>query len=158
MAFIFKIEDGHCLFLLLSYLTFVLFPLSLTFLFNQSFIVAVTECLQYPDFSCVVLYKKLVVGFAILVPDVGCNEAYISFFVTRPEWRKSGIGTFMLYHLIQTCMGKDVTLHVSATNPALILYQKFGFKIEEFIQDFYDKYLPPGPRECRHALFLRLSR
>ncbi|XP_063982899.1 cysteine-rich protein 2-binding protein [Diachasmimorpha longicaudata] len=117
-----------------------------------------TECLQYPDFTCVVLYKKLVIGFAILVPDVGYNEAYISFFLTRPEWRRCGIGTFMLYHLIQTCMGKDVTLHVSVTNPALILYQKFGFKIEEFVQDFYDKYMAPGPRESRHALFLRLSR
>ncbi|XP_015188099.1 PREDICTED: cysteine-rich protein 2-binding protein isoform X1 [Polistes dominula] len=117
-----------------------------------------TDCLQYPDFSCVVLYKKLVIGFAILVPDVNYNEAYISFLLTRPEWRKSGIATFMLYHLIQTCMGKDLTLHVSATNPALILYQKFGFKIEEFIQDFYDKYMPPNSRECRHALFLRLSR
>ncbi|KYM93696.1 PREDICTED: cysteine-rich protein 2-binding protein [Cyphomyrmex costatus] len=117
-----------------------------------------TECLQYPDFTCVVLYKKLVVAFAILVPYVGYNEAYISFLFTRPEWRKSGIGTFMLYHLIQTCMGQDVTLHVSATNPALILYQKFGFKVEEFVQDFYDKYMPPNSRECKHALFLRLSR
>ncbi|XP_029680557.1 cysteine-rich protein 2-binding protein [Formica exsecta] len=117
-----------------------------------------TDCLQYPDFTCVVLYKKLVVGFAILVPYVGYNEAYISFLLTRPEWRKSGIGTFMLYHLIQTCMGQDVTLHVSVTNPALILYQKFGFKVEEFVQDFYDKYMPPNSRECRHALFLRLSR
>ncbi|XP_036146521.1 cysteine-rich protein 2-binding protein isoform X2 [Monomorium pharaonis] len=117
-----------------------------------------TECLQYPDFTCVVLYKKLIIGFAILVPYVGFNEAYISFFFTRPEWRRSGIGTFMLYHLIQTCMGRDVTLHVSATNSALILYQKFGFKVEEFIQDFYDKYLPSNSQECKHALFLRLSR
>ncbi|XP_077269599.1 ada2a-containing complex component 2 isoform X1 [Temnothorax americanus] len=117
-----------------------------------------TECLRYPDFTCVVSYKKLVVGFAILVPYVGYNEAYVSFFLTRPEWRRSGIGTFMLYHLIQTCMGQDVTLHVSATNPALILYQKFGFKVEEFVQDFYDKYMPPNSRECKHALFLRLSR
>lgn len=117
-----------------------------------------TECLQYPDFTCVVLYKKLVVGFAILVPYVSYNESYISFILTRPEWQKSGIGTFMLYHLMQTCMGQDVTLHVSVTNPALILYQKFGFKVEEFIQDFYDKYMSPNSRECRHALFLRLSR
>lgn len=122
------------------------------------YFVSVTDCLQYPDFTCVVLYKKLVVGFAILVPYVGYNEAYISFLLTRPEWRKSGIGTFMLYHLIQTCMGQDVTLHVSVTNPALILYQKFGFKVEEFVQDFYDKYMPSNSRECRHALFLRLSR
>ncbi|XP_029161138.1 cysteine-rich protein 2-binding protein-like [Nylanderia fulva] len=117
-----------------------------------------TECLQYPDFTCVVLYKKLVIGFAILVPYVSYNESYISFILTRPEWQKSGIGTFMLYHLIQTCMGQDVTLHVSVTNPALILYQKFGFKVEEFIQDFYDKYMPSNSRECRHALFLRLNR
>ncbi|KAJ9597863.1 hypothetical protein L9F63_011286 [Diploptera punctata] len=117
-----------------------------------------TECLQYPDFSCVVLYRKLVIGFAFMVPDVGLNEAYISFLFTRPEWRRAGIATFMLYHLIQTCMGKDLTLHVSAANPALILYQKFGFKVEEFVQDFYDKYLPADSKECKHALFLRLSR
>ncbi|CAG2068349.1 unnamed protein product [Timema podura] len=60
-----------------------------------------TECLEYPDFSCVVLYKKLVVGFALMVPDVGYNEAYISFLLTRPQWRRAGIATFMLYHLIQ---------------------------------------------------------
>ncbi|EZA53926.1 Cysteine-rich protein 2-binding protein [Ooceraea biroi] len=117
-----------------------------------------TECLQYPDFTCVVLYKKLVIGVGVLVPNVGCNEAYISFFLVRPEWRKCGIGTFMLYHLIQTCMAQDITLHVSATNVAVLLYQKFGFKVEEFVQDFYDKYMPPNSRECRHALFLRLSR
>ncbi|XP_059473221.1 cysteine-rich protein 2-binding protein [Neocloeon triangulifer] len=118
----------------------------------------VTETLQYPDFSCVALYKKLVVGFAFLVPDTGMNESYISFLFVRPEWRRGGIASFMLYHLIQTCMGKDVTLHVSATNPALILYQRFGFKVEEFVQDFYEKYLPADSRECTHAFFLRLSR
>ncbi|XP_011502622.1 PREDICTED: cysteine-rich protein 2-binding protein [Ceratosolen solmsi marchali] len=117
-----------------------------------------TECLQYPDFTCVVLYKKVVVGFAIMVPDVGYNEAYISFLLVRPEWRRAGIGRFILYHLVQTCMGKDITLHVSATNTALILYQKFGFKQEEFVQDFYEKYIPPSSKESKHALFLRLSR
>ncbi|KAJ8674193.1 hypothetical protein QAD02_005455 [Eretmocerus hayati] len=120
--------------------------------------VDLTECLQYPDFTCVVLYKKLVIGFAIMVPDVGYNEAYISFLLVRPEWQKAGIGSFMLYHLIQTCMGKDITLHVSATNPALILYQKFGFKQEEFVQDFYDKYMSVSSRESKHAIFLRLRR
>ncbi|XP_067121489.1 cysteine-rich protein 2-binding protein isoform X1 [Centruroides vittatus] len=117
-----------------------------------------SECLQYPDFSCVALYRKVVIGFAFMVPDVKYNEAYISFIFTHPEWRNAGIATFMLYHLIQTCMGKDVTLHVSATNPALFLYQKFGFKVEEFILDFYEKYFPPNTKECRHAMFLRLSR
>ncbi|KAK3927291.1 Cysteine-rich protein 2-binding protein [Frankliniella fusca] len=117
-----------------------------------------SESLMYPDFSCVALYRKLVVGFAFMVPDVSYNESYISFLFTRPEWRRAGIATFMVYHLIQTCMGKDVTLHVSVTNPAVMLYQKFGFKVEELAQDFYDKYLPIDSKECKHALFLRLSR
>ncbi|XP_061737117.1 cysteine-rich protein 2-binding protein isoform X1 [Nerophis ophidion] len=117
-----------------------------------------SECLQYPDFSVVVLYKKVVVGFGFMVPDVKYNQAYISFLLVHPEWRRAGIGTFIIYHLIQTCMGKDVTLHVSASNAAMLLYQKFGFKAEEYILDFYDKYYPLDSAECRHAFFLRLRR
>lgn len=117
-----------------------------------------SECLQYPDFSCVVLYKKLIIAFAFMVPDANFNEAYISFIFTHPEWRGAGIASFMLYHLIQTCMGKDVSLHVSATNPAVMLYHKFGFKAQELILNFYDKYLPPESVDCRHALALKLEK
>ena len=59
---------------------------------------------------------------------------------------------------VQTCSGKDIVLHVSCNNPAVMLYQRFGFKVEERITDFYDKYLPADSKECRHALFLRLAR
>ncbi|XP_004635656.2 cysteine-rich protein 2-binding protein isoform X1 [Octodon degus] len=117
-----------------------------------------SECLQYPDFSVVVLYKKVIIAFGFMVPDVKYNEAYISFLLVHPEWRRAGIATFMIYHLIQTCMGKDVTLHVSASNPAMLLYQKFGFKTEEYVLDFYDKYYPLESAECKHAFFLRLRR
>ncbi|CAH0592107.1 unnamed protein product [Chrysodeixis includens] len=117
-----------------------------------------TEALQYPEFSCVVTYKRLVVGCAFLVPRARHNEAYISFVLTRPEWRNAKIATFMLYHLLQTCTGQDVTLHVSPTNSAIFLYQKFGFKVEELIQDFYEKYYDIDYKGCRHALFLRLVR
>ena len=65
--------------------------------------IAVSECLSYPDFSVVALYKKLVIGCGFLVPDVGFNEAYISFMAVRPGWQRSGVATFMLYHLIQVC-------------------------------------------------------
>ncbi|MPC30461.1 Cysteine-rich protein 2-binding protein [Portunus trituberculatus] len=117
-----------------------------------------SEVLQYPDHTCVVLYRRLVVGFGVVVPDTGYNEAYLSFLLVHPEWRRAGIATFLLYHLIQTCPGKDVTLHVSATNPALILYQQFGFKVEEFLSNFYDKYLPHDSPVCKHAMFMRLGR
>lgn len=122
------------------------------------FFFSVSECLSYPDFSIVALYKKLVIGCAFLVPDVGHSAAYVSFMAVRPGWQRAGIASFMLYHLTQTCMGKDITLHVSASNPAICLYQKFGFKIEEVILDFYEKYLPKDSRQSRHAFFLRLKR
>ncbi|GFY48008.1 cysteine-rich protein 2-binding protein [Trichonephila inaurata madagascariensis] len=118
----------------------------------------VSECLQYPDFSCVVLYKKLIIGFAFLVPDVKYNEAYVTFIFCHPEWQRSGIGSSMLYYLVQTCKGKDVTLHVPASSTAISLYCGIDFEIEQFIHNFYDKYLPPNSKECRHAYFLRLSR
>lgn len=118
----------------------------------------VTECLEYPDFSCVVLYGHVIVGFAFMVPDVSYNEAYITYLFTHPEWRNAGIAKFMLYHLIQSCMGKDVTLHVSATNPAMNLYHKFGFKVQEFVVDFYDKYFTADSTQCKHAFFMRLTR
>lgn len=125
----------------------------------QSFIQCqVSECLSYPDFSIVALYKKLVIGCAFLVPDVGHCAAYVSFMAVRPGWQRAGVASFMLYHLTQTCMGKDITLHVSASNPAICLYQKFGFKIEEVILDFYEKYLPKDSKQSKHAFFLRLKR
>lgn len=120
--------------------------------------IVVTESLQYPDYSCVTLYKKLIVGFAFLVPDVKHTENYVSFVFTRPGWRNCGIAKFMVYHLIQTSLGRDVTLHVSMDNPALFLYQKLGFKVENVVLDFYDKYFRNDVRESKHAFFCRLER
>jgi len=99
------------------------------------------------------MYKKLVIGCALMTP-----EGYISYVVVHPEWRGAGIANFMLYHLFQAVPGVDITLHVSATNSAMILYQKFGFKPEEFIVNFYDKYYPDDSKECKHAFFLRQRR
>ncbi|GBP76888.1 Cysteine-rich protein 2-binding protein [Eumeta japonica] len=68
-----------------------------------------TEALQYPEFSCVVTYKRLVIGCAFLVPDVKYNEAYISFILTRPGWQGAKIATFMLYHLLQVQLKINTT-------------------------------------------------
>ncbi|KAJ8660973.1 hypothetical protein O0I10_003195 [Lichtheimia ornata] len=113
----------------------------------------VSESLLFPEFSIVALYKRLVVGCAFMTP-----EAYVTYFAVLPGWNNAGIGQFMLYHLFQTAISKDITLHVSANNNAMILYQKFGFKPEEFIVDFYDKYLPADSAYSKNAFFLRLRR
>lgn len=117
-----------------------------------------SESLNFPDFTVVALYKKLVIGCAFLVHDACHNEAYISFLAVRPGWDRCGIASFMLYHLTQTSHGKDITLHVSASNPAICLYQKFGFKTEVVVLDFYEKFLPLDSPHSPHALFLRLTR
>ncbi|KAG0226024.1 Cysteine-rich protein 2-binding protein [Actinomortierella wolfii] len=112
-----------------------------------------TDALQYPDYSVVVLYKRLVIGCAFMTP-----EGYITYVAVSAGWEKAGIGQFMLYHLIQAAEGKDITLHVSANNPAMIMYQKFGFKPEQFLIDFYKEYLPDDSTMCHNAFFVRLRR
>lgn len=120
--------------------------------------VDISECLQYPDFTCVVLYGKLVVGCGFMTPDVKVNEAYISFLLVHPDFQRCCIGKIMLYHLIQSCMGKDVTLHVSVDNPAMMLYQTMGFKAERYCLDFYRHYYPEGHHLSKNAYFMRLRK
>lgn len=120
--------------------------------------VDLSECLQYPDFTCVVLYRKLVIGCGFMTPDVKVNEAYISFLLVHPDFQRCSIGKIMLYHLIQSCMGKDVTLHVSVDNPAMLLYQTMGFKAERYCLDFYRHYYPEGHYLSKNAYFMRLRK
>ena len=120
--------------------------------------VDLSECLQYPDFTCVVLYGKLVIGCGFMTPDVKVNEAYISFLLVHPDFQRCCIGKIMLYHLIQSCMGKDVTLHVSVDNPAMLLYQTMGFKAERYCLDFYRHYYPEGHYLSKNAYFMRLRK
>ena len=52
----------------------------------------------------------------------------------------------------------DIALHVSVNSPAVLLYQKFGFKIEEYIKNFYDKYYTDGHNLNKDAFLMRLTR
>lgn len=120
--------------------------------------VDLSECLQYPDFTCVVLYGKMVIGCGFMTPDVKVNEAYISFLLVHPDFQHCSIGKIILYHLIQSCMGKDITLHVSVDNPAMLLYQTMGFKAESYCLDFYRHYYPEGHYLSKNAYFMRLRK
>lgn len=100
----------------------------------------VTDSLQYSPEKCTVIatYKHLVVGVAILSSP---QETYITYLAVRAGWENSQIATCafhlslppsklfnylrhrsMLYHLIQLNPNKDITLHVSANNPAMVRY------------------------------------
>jgi len=70
----------------------------------------IAECLQYPDYTIVAMYRKLIIGFAFLVPNVTHNESYLSFIFVHPDWRKSAKGCnnssvsvaqYLLYYLVR---------------------------------------------------------
>ncbi len=111
----------------------------------------ISESLLTPDFTIVALYKRVVVGACFMTPD-----CYITYIFVTPGWEGAGIAHFMLYQMIKKAIALscDITLHVNATNPALIMYQKFGFKSEELNVGFYDKYMTNGA--CKNAIFCRL--
>ncbi|EFA76536.1 hypothetical protein PPL_10304 [Heterostelium album PN500] len=111
------------------------------------------EILEYPDFTVVAMYRNMVIGCGMMNPD-----GYIMYLAVRPGWNGNGIASFMLYHLTQTMVGRDITLHVSTNNTAMILYQKFGFKIEEHIAGFYDKFYSNESGRSKNAYLLRLRR
>ena len=112
-----------------------------------------SESLLFPDFTIVALYKNLVVGVALMTP-----ECYISYFTVRFGWENDGIGKFMMYNMVKFSAGRDLTLHVGVDNPACLLYNYFGFKPEQFIVGFYDRYFTTSSKRSRNAFFVRLRR
>ncbi|KAJ2083646.1 hypothetical protein GGI09_007356, partial [Coemansia sp. S100] len=112
-----------------------------------------SDALQTPEFSIVALYRRNVVGCAFLTPD-----AYLTYIAVSAGWEGAGIARYMIYHLAQTVPTKDVTLHVSANNLAMLFYQRLGFKPERFAVDFYKHYLPASSRQSPNAFFMRLRR
>ncbi|KAG9223897.1 hypothetical protein CCMSSC00406_0004487 [Pleurotus cornucopiae] len=134
--------------------------------------ISVSDSLDYSPERCTVVacYKRLVVGVAILSSP---QETYITYLAVKTGWEGSKIATNMLYHLVSMNPGKDISLHVSANNPAMVwspfhiqhnltisffklLYNRFGFKAEEFIVGFYEDYLDHQSHASKNAFRLRL--
>jgi len=117
----------------------------------------VTDSLDYNPKQCTIVatYRKLVIGAAFLDSPI---ETYITYLAVKPGFENSQIATSMLYHLISLNPQKDITLHVSTTNPAMLLYNRFGFKAEEFIVGFYEDYIESQTRGSMNAFRLRLRR
>ncbi|KAF7371052.1 Cytoplasmic protein [Mycena sanguinolenta] len=115
----------------------------------------VSDSLEYSPERCTIIaaYNRLVVGVAIISSP---RETYITYLAVRAGWENAQIATTMLYHLITLNPHQDITLHVSANNSAMLLYNRFGFKAEEFVAGFYEAYLDPQSRASKNAFRLRL--
>jgi len=124
----------------------------------------VSEALECPDYAILALVGLSVVGCAICNPD-----GYLSYLYVRPDFQGHSISERLLALLLPLLAShKDLTLHVSVSNaPAILLYQRIGFKPEEFVVNFYDKYLQDASNTDdestsittnKNAFFMRLRR
>ncbi len=117
----------------------------------------VSEALEYPDYTMLALYRHAVIACAFITPD-----GYLSYLHVRPDFQGHKIALKLLALLLPiVAPRKDITLHVSVTNaPAILLYQQFGFKPEEFIVNFYEKYYPQEftQEHSKNAFLMRLKR
>jgi len=60
----------------------------------------------------------------------GRDELRIVDIALLPEWRGQGIGTLLIRTLLDeaTATHRSVSIHVEQNNPALRLYERFGFQ------------------------------
>ena len=69
------------------------------------------------------------------------EEAHITILAVHPQYRRQGLGQALLYALLKAafCRGLErATLEVGASNqPALSLYQQFGFKTAGLRRRYY---------------------
>lgn len=98
-----------------------------------------SDALQYSPEQCTIIatYKNLVIGVGLLSSP---QETYITYLAVKPGWDNAQIATCgitlwallpsqltfdpfrssMLYFLIELNPHKDITLHVSIKNPAVV--------------------------------------
>jgi [ribosomal protein S18]-alanine N-acetyltransferase len=79
---------------------------------------------------------------------IGClwsivEEAHITLLGIHPEYQRQGLGMFLFHHLLKDGLQRGLeraTLEVKTTNqPAINLYQKFGFQIVGRRNNYYPK-------------------
>ena len=71
------------------------------------------------------------------------EEAHITLLGIDPQYHRRGLGMFLLHSLLKDALQRNLeraTLEVKVTNdPALNLYEKFGFKVAGKRKNYYPK-------------------
>lgn len=91
-------------------------------------------------FFFVALSNGVVAGYIGAHNIVG--EVYITNVAVNPDFRKKGIGTALVEHLLSVSLNEQadfVTLEVrKSNNSAIALYEKAGFQVVGERKDFYE--------------------
>jgi [ribosomal protein S18]-alanine N-acetyltransferase len=87
------------------------------------------DCLRAGYYCCVAQLDHIVLGYAIM--SSGAGEAHVLNVCVAQDYRCRGIGTQLLWHLLEFAKGlgvADVFLEVRPSNTTAIrLYQTLGF-------------------------------
>ncbi|XP_074652235.1 N-alpha-acetyltransferase 50-like [Tubulanus polymorphus] len=120
----------------------VVFPVS----YNEKFY---KDVLEVGELAKLAYFNDIVVGAVCCRVDTADNQRrlYIMTLGCLAPYRRYGIGTEMLIHVLNICE-KDgnydnVFLHVQINNDgAIAFYEKFGFEIVEKKDNYYKKIEP----------------
>ncbi|KYC53992.1 MAG: putative N-acetyltransferase [Candidatus Methanofastidiosum methylothiophilum] len=95
---------------------------------------------SYRDTFLVVETNKAIIGFVIGI--VQKKEGHILVIAIKDEYKKKGIGTFLMKKLIEVYEKKGITqlkLEVRTSNLAAItMYKRLGFKITNRLRHYYE--------------------
>lgn len=96
------------------------------------------EC--YRDTFLVVENKEEVIGFVIGITQK--DEGHILVIAIRDDYKKKGIGTFLMKKLMEIYEKKGIKklkLEVRVSNvPAISMYKRLGFKITNRLVNYYE--------------------
>lgn len=89
---------------------------------------------QITDFDTIILakYKNKIVGFSHVVDDG--EKLILQGIGVHPRKRGEGIGTMLIEHTLDMLSDEDrpIYLKVKVSNPAIYLYERYGFSIKKF--------------------------
>lgn len=119
-----------------------IFPIS----YNDKFY---KDVLEVGDLAKLAFFNDVVVGAVCCRVDIldGVRRLYIMTLGCLAPYRRRGIGTALLQHVLDICKKKrrfqSVFLHVQINNESAIkFYQNFGFEIVETKKQYYKKIQP----------------
>lgn len=120
----------------------VVFPV----VYNDKFY---SDILEVGELAKLAYFNDIVVGAVCCREDKSDNtkRLYIMTLGCLAPYRRMGIGSVMLEHILNICEADgtydNVYLHVQVNNGGAInFYEKFGFKIVETKENYYKKIEP----------------
>ncbi|KAG6739324.1 N-alpha-acetyltransferase 50-like [Populus alba x Populus x berolinensis] len=127
----------------LTKLNVALFPVR----YNEKYY---ADALASGDFTKLAYYSDICVGAIacrLEKKEGGAVRVYIMTLGVLAPYRRLGIGTKLLNHVLDLCSKQNISeiyLHVQTNNEdALNFYKKFGFEITDTIQNYYTNITPP---------------